>query len=147
MKIFSALLVGMIFGAGLAISDMINPQRVQAFLDITGVWDPALLFVMAAAIPPSAVAYLIRQRMGRPLFGERFFVPESRILDWQLVSGAAMFGIGWGLAGFCPGPAIAAIALGFWQPWIFVGAMLAGMVLHRLTPGLGQISIRRLQRG
>ncbi|MCA0201029.1 MAG: YeeE/YedE family protein [Proteobacteria bacterium] len=134
MRTLAALLVGVMFGAGLALSDMINPARVQAFLDVAGAWDPTLLFVMVAAIPPSAVAYLIRRRMYRPLFSERFFIPESRTLDWRLFSGAVLFGVGWGLAGFCPGPALASIVLGVWQPWLFVAAMIVGMALHRVTP-------------
>lgn len=79
---------------------------------------------------PSATAYLIRRRMMRPLLGERFSIPESRTLDRQLLVGAGMFGIGWGLVGFCPGPAVAGLVLGAWQPWLFVVAMLAGMMLH-----------------
>ncbi|MGE4063230.1 MAG: DUF6691 family protein [Rhodospirillaceae bacterium] len=146
MGILSALIVGMVFGAGLAMSDMINPARVQAFLDIAGAWDPTLLLVMAAAIPPSAVAYYVRRRMDQPLFGERFFVPESRTLDWQLVAGATLFGIGWGLAGFCRGPAVAALVFGVWQPWLFVVTMVAGMALHRFTRDEGA-SIFKLPRG
>lgn len=126
------LIVGIIFGAGLALSDMVNPARVQAFLDVAGAWDPTLAFVMGAALVPSAIAYLIRRRMTRPLLGERFSIPESRTLDRQLLIGAAMFGTGWGLVGFCPGPAVAGLVLGAWQPWLFVGAMLAGMMLHHL---------------
>ncbi len=133
MRTLVVLLIGAIFGAGVTVSDMINPARVQAFLDVAGAWDPTLAFVMAAAIPPSAIAYLIRRRMDRPLLGERFFIPENRQLDTRLLAGAALFGVGWGLAGFCPGPAIAALVLGAWQPWLFVAAMLTGMVLHRLT--------------
>ena len=129
------LIVGVIFGAGLALSDMVNPARVQAFLDVAGAWDPTLMFVMGAALVPSAIAYLLRRRMTRPLLGERFSIPESRTLDRQLLIGAAMFGIGWGLAGFCPGPAVAGLVLGAWQPWLFVGAMLAGMMLHHLFTG------------
>jgi uncharacterized membrane protein YedE/YeeE len=146
MKALAALLVGAVFGAGLAISDMINPARVQGFLDVTGAWDPTLLFVMGAAIPPSALAYVIRRRMDRPLFGDRFFIPETRTLDWRLFSGAALFGVGWGLAGFCPGPAIAALVLGMWQPWLFTAAMLVGMALHRV---LSDFSARQpsAQRG
>ena len=125
-----SLIVGVIFGAGLALSDMVNPARVQAFLDVAGAWDPTLLFVMGAALVPSAIAYLIQHRMTRPLLGERFSIPESRTLDRQLLLGAAMFGIGWGLVGFCPGPAVAGMVLGAWQPWLFVVAMLAGMMLH-----------------
>ena len=125
--------VGVIFGAGLALSDMVNPARVQAFLDIAGAWDPTLLFVMGAALLPSIVAYLIRDGMMRPLLADRFSIPESRTLDRPLLLGAALFGIGWGLAGFCPGPAIAGLVLGAWQPWVFGVAMLAGMALHRLV--------------
>ena len=128
--LFPGLIGGVIFGAGLALSDMINPARVQAFLDVAGAWDPTLAFVMGAALLPSAIAYLIRRRMTRPLLGDRFSIPERRTLDRPLLIGAAMFGIGWGLAGFCPGPAIAGLVLGAWQPWLFVGAMLAGMALH-----------------
>ncbi|MFC7538112.1 DUF6691 family protein [Sphingomonas sp. GCM10030256] len=131
-NLFPGLIVGVIFGAGLALSDMVNPARVQAFLDVAGAWDPTLMFVMGAALVPSGIAYLIRRRMTRPLLGERFFIPESRTLDRQLLVGAGMFGIGWGLVGFCPGPAVAGLVLGAWQPWLFVVAMLAGMALHHL---------------
>ena len=130
---FPGLIVGVIFGAGLALSDMVNPARVQAFLDLAGAWDPTLMFVMGAALVPSAIAYIIRRRMTRPLLGERFSIPESRTLDRQLLVGAAMFGIGWGLVGFCPGPAVAGMVLGAWQPWLFVVAMLAGMMLHHFA--------------
>lgn len=129
----AALFVGILFGAGLALSDMINPARVQAFLDVAGAWDPTLLFVMGAAIGPSAIGYLLRRRLDRPLFGEKFYIPENRTLDRPLVLGAALFGIGWGLAGFCPGPALAGLVLGLWQPWLFVAAMLAGMTAHRIA--------------
>lgn len=129
-NLFPGLIVGIIFGAGLALSDMVNPARVQAFLDIAGAWDPTLAFVMGAALIPSAIAYLIRRRMTRPMLGDRFSIPENRVLDRSLLIGAAMFGIGWGLVGFCPGPAVAGLVLGAWQPWLFVVAMLAGMALH-----------------
>jgi len=126
------MFVGVIFGGGLALSDMVNPARVQAFLDVAGAWDPTLMYVMGAALVPSAIAYLIRRGMTRPLLGDRFSIPESRTLDRQLLVGAAMFGVGWGLVGFCPGPAVAGLVLGAWQPWLFVGAMLVGMALHRV---------------
>ena len=132
----TALLVGIVFGAGLALSDMVNPARVQAFLDVAGRWDPTLIFVMGAALLPSAIAYLLRRRMGRPVFADSFAIPESRTIDRSLLAGAALFGIGWGLVGFCPGPAIAGLVLGNWQPWLFVAAMLAGMVLHRFATPL-----------
>lgn len=132
-NIVPGLIVGLIFGAGLALSDMVNPARVQAFLDIAGAWDPTLAFVMGAAILPSATAYLVRRRMDRPLLESSFSIPESRTLDRPLLIGAALFGIGWGLVGFCPGPALAGLVLGAWQSWLFVGAMLAGMALHALA--------------
>ena len=128
-----ALIVGIVFGAGLALSDMVNPARVQAFLDVAGDWDPTLMFVMGAALVPSAIAYRFRRGMRRPLLGDGFAIPEGRLLDRPLLVGAAMFGIGWGLVGFCPGPAVAGLVLGAWQPWLFAAAMLAGMVLHRLV--------------
>lgn len=136
-NLLPGLIVGVIFGAGLALSDMVNPARVQAFLDVAGAWDPTLAFVMGAALLPSAIAYLIRRRMARPLLGERFSIPESRALDRPLLLGAALFGIGWGLVGFCPGPAVAGLVLGAWQPWLFVAAMLVGMALHRLFAATG----------
>lgn len=138
-NILPGLIVGLVFGAGLALSDMVNPARVQAFLDVAGAWDPTLMFVMGAALVPSAAGYLVRRRMERPLLGDRFRIPESSVLDRPLLLGAAMFGIGWGLVGFCPGPAIAGPVLGAWQPWLFVAAMLTGMVLHRArVPALEQ---------
>ena len=127
----AALLVGALFGAGLVVSDMVNPARVQAFLDVTGAWDPTLAFVMGAALAPSGAAYLLRRRMDRPLLAERFSIPENRRLDRRLLIGAALFGTGWGLVGFCPGPALATLAFGAWQPILFVAAMLAGMAIHR----------------
>jgi uncharacterized membrane protein YedE/YeeE len=99
---------------------------------VAGDWDPTLAYVMGAAILPSAAAYAARRRMRRPLLEEAFSIPERRELDPPLLAGAALFGIGWGLVGFCPGPALAGLVLGAWQPWLFVGAMLAGMLLHRL---------------
>ena len=107
--ILPGLIAGLIFGAGLALSDMVNPARVQAFLDIAGAWDPTLMLVMGAALVPSAIAYVIRRRMTQPLLGERFSIPDGRSLDRPLLVGAVLFGIGWGLVGFCPGPAIAGL--------------------------------------
>ena len=130
----AALLVGAIFGAGLVLSDMVNPARVQAFLDVAGRWDPTLMFVMGAALIPSALAYLLRRKLTQPVLASRFFVPENAAPDRRLIAGAALFGIGWGIAGFCPGPALAGLVLGAWQAWLFVAAMLAGMIAHRLLP-------------
>ena len=131
--VLPGLIVGILFGGGLALSDMINPARVLAFLDLTGAWDPSLAFVMGGALLPSAIGYLIVRRMRRPVMAEAFRIPQARAIDRLLLAGAALFGAGWGLVGFCPGPAIAGLAFGMWQPWLFVAAMLAGMALHRLT--------------
>ncbi|HET7710205.1 MAG TPA: DUF6691 family protein [Sphingomicrobium sp.] len=128
-----AVVVGILFGAGLVLSDMVNPARVQAFLDVAGDWDPTLALVMGAALVPSALAYWLRRRLERPLLAERFAIPENRSLDGRLLAGAALFGIGWGLAGFCPGPALSSIVLGAWQPLLFVAAMVAGMIVHRFA--------------
>lgn len=127
----ASLATGIIFGAGLALSDMINPARVLGFLDLAGNWDPSLAFVMGGAIIPMVIAYALSRRMRTPLFDQSFFIPENRVLDSRLLIGAALFGIGWGLVGLCPGPAIAGLVLGMWQPWLFVAAMLGGMVIHR----------------
>lgn len=131
--IVPASISGVLFGAGLALSDMVNPARVIGFLDVAGAWDPTLAFVMGGAVLASAIGYAFSRRLRAPLFGKAFFIPENRRLDSQLIGGAVLFGIGWGLVGFCPGPAIAGLIYGLWQPWLFVAAMTAGMVLHRLA--------------
>lgn len=122
---------GTLFGAGLALGAMTDPQRVLGFLDLFGSWDPTLVFVMAGATAVMALAWLTRPHLVQPVFGDRFAVPGRRDIDMSLVAGSALFGIGWGLAGICPGPAIALVSL---QPavLIFIAAMLAGMLLHRL---------------
>jgi uncharacterized membrane protein YedE/YeeE len=132
------LLAGLLFGAGLAVSDMINPARVLAFLDVAGAWDPSLAFVMAGALLPSGLAYLVVRRMERPLMAAEFRIPQNRIVDRRLLGGAALFGIGWGMVGLCPGPAVAALGLGLWQPWLFGAAMAAGMLVHRLFAEAGE---------
>jgi uncharacterized membrane protein YedE/YeeE len=134
----ASLGTGALFGAGLALSDMVNPGRVLGFLDLAGLWDPSLAFVMGGAIVPMAIAYFFSRRMGSPLLDKRFFIPENRILDRQLILGAVLFGIGWGLVGLCPGPALAGLMFGSWQLWLFVAAMLAGMMIHRLAINRGR---------
>jgi uncharacterized protein len=123
---------GILFGAGLTLGGMTNPERVRGFLDVFGRWDPTLMFVMAGAVLVMAVAWRARYRMQTPLFGDKFSLPDRSDLDAKLIIGSALFGMGWGLAGLCPGPAVAALALGFWQAWLFVAAMLAGMLSHRI---------------
>ena len=127
------LAVGTSFGAGLTISGITDPDRVRGFLDLfQGKWDPTLAFVMGGAVLVMAVASRLRKRMGHPLFAEGFVLPDRADLDARLIIGSALFGIGWGLAGLCHGPAIAALAPSAVLP--FVAAMLAGMAVHRLLP-------------
>ncbi|MEM7524985.1 MAG: DUF6691 family protein [Pseudomonadota bacterium] len=123
-----ALASGALFGVGLVVADMINAARVQAFLDPLGAWDPTLAFVMGGAMSPMAVAWAM-SRARRPAFAARFPAAPGAV-DGRLVSGAALFGAGWGLAGFCPGPALAAISFGGWPVAIFVAAMAAGMAIY-----------------
>jgi uncharacterized membrane protein YedE/YeeE len=128
------LVSGVIFGAGLAIGGMTDPARVRGFLDLFGNWDPTLAFVMGGAVAVMAIAWRVREGMDRPLFGEHFSLPDRSDLDARLIAGAALFGVGWGIAGLCPGPAVAALALAPMSAVPFVLAMLAGMALHRLLP-------------
>ena len=125
-----SLSAGLIFGFGLAISGMLDPERVRGFLDIFGVWDPSLAFVLGGAVTVSAAGYLISRRMGRPLLDVAFHLPNTTRLDSSLVLGAAMFGVGWGISGLCPGPAISSLIPGFPSTIVFTLAMLAGIVLH-----------------
>ena len=134
-RMLAGLLSGTLLGAGLALSDMINPARVLAFLDIAGAWDATLLFVMGGAVAVASTGYIAARRMRRPLLATRFHIPENRALDSRLMLGSALFGIGWGLVGVCPGPAVAALAFGLWQAWVFVLAMLTGMLLHGVFMG------------
>lgn len=131
-NLLPALLTGIIFGAGLMLSDMVNPARVLGFLDLFGAWDPALIFVLGGALIPSTIGYMVSRRMREPLFHNAFHIPANRIIDRQLVIGGAIFGVGWGLVGYCPGPALAGLVTGQWQTWLFVGAMLLGMWIHGL---------------
>lgn len=128
------LVSGILFGSGLALSGMTDPQRVRGFLDLFGRWDPTLAFVMGGAVLVMAVAWAIQRRMTAPLFARKFSLPDRRELDGRLIAGSALFGIGWGLAGLCPGPAIASLALAPASVIPFVLAMLAGMTAHRFSP-------------
>ncbi|RIL05156.1 MAG: hypothetical protein DCC71_11480 [Proteobacteria bacterium] len=133
MQALVALVCGVVFGAGLAISGMTNPAKVLGFLDVAGDWDPTLLFVMGAALAVSAVGYVAVRRSAKPLLAQAFAIPSRRDLDAQLVGGAVLFGVGWGLVGLCPGPALANLARGSAEIAVFVAAMLAGIALHRVT--------------
>lgn len=133
----SALIAGLIFGLGLTISEMVNPAKVLAFLDVLGDWDPSLAFVMGAALLVTAIGYRIVWRAERPVFAAQFQVPGNREVDVRLAMGAVLFGVGWGLVGLCPGPAISALTFGGTPVFGFLAAMGAGMaafeVFDRLT--------------
>lgn len=133
-RILPPLVSGALFGAGLVIGGMTDPAKVRGFLDLFGAWDPTLAFVMGGAVIVMTVAWRLQSRMVRPLFGEGFSLPDQRDLDGRLIAGAALFGIGWGIAGLCPGPAVASLALAPSVVLPFVIAMLAGMAVHRLIP-------------
>lgn len=131
-NLLAALLCGVVFAAGLLIGGMTQPSKVVGFLDLLGDWDPSLAFVMGGALLVHTLAGRVIRRRARPILDTQFHVPSRRDLDRRLIAGAALFGIGWGLAGYCPGPALVSLAAAG-PALIFVLAMLAGMGLHRLT--------------
>lgn len=131
-RVVVALAAGALFGWGLALSGMADPARVRAFLTIGAGWDPTLAFVMAGAIMPMAVAWRVRQRRGGPFAATSFHAPPTTPVTPLLVTGSLVFGVGWGVAGLCPGPALADLALAPDRVWPFVIAMLAGFGLHRV---------------
>ncbi|TYB81445.1 DUF6691 family protein [Maritimibacter fusiformis] len=131
MRLFLIYLAGLGFGVGIAISGMMNPAKVLNFFDFAGIWDPTLLVVMVSALVVTAIGYRLVFRRERPLFSPRFQVPTSRTIDAKLVGGAAVFGIGWGISGFCPGAALPALGTGDPAVLIFVGAMILGILLAR----------------
>jgi uncharacterized membrane protein YedE/YeeE len=127
MRLVSGLCAGVLFGLGLAVSQMVNPAKVLGFLDVAGDWDPSLAFVMGAAIPVSALGIWLGRRQAAPWFAPTFSGPTRVRLDPRLLGGAAMFGVGWGRVGLCPGPALASVLGGSWDVALFVAAMLGGM--------------------
>jgi hypothetical protein len=139
MKPFVAIACGSLFGAGLTVAGMTDPARVIGFLDVLGHWDPTLVVVMASALCISLPVFQWTKRHSGPLLDQRFFLPERTRIDRDLVLGSSLFGVGWGIAGLCPGPAIASVASGHPDIIIFVAAMTAGMVLrsqrYRTQPG------------
>lgn len=130
-RFFVAVACGAVFGFGLSLSGMIDPARVQGFLNILGPnWDPSLAFVLAGAVGTAMVAVMVMLRMAKPVMDRQFFLPTKTTIDRQLVLGAAIFGAGWGWAGFCPGPAFSALSTAQPQAVLFVVAMVVGMVFH-----------------
>ncbi len=128
--IVAPLLCGLIFGAGLVVSGLANPAKVLGFLDVTGRWDPSLILVMAGGVIVFAIGFRLAIRRAGPLFADRFDIPTRRDVDPRLVAGAVLFGIGWGLAGFCPGPALTGLAFGLGKVYVFVAAMVAGSLAY-----------------
>lgn len=129
MQIIIALVSGLIFGIGLLLSGMTNPGKVLGFLDIVGRWDASLIFVMVGAIGTAFIPFTLAKRRTQSLLGLPMQLPTSRVIDRRLVIGSALFGIGWGIAGICPGPALVLLGSGYWEGVIFVAAMLGGMMV------------------
>lgn len=127
----AALVAGLIFGFGLALSHMVEPTKVIGFLDVAGAWDPSLALVMAGAVIVTLIAYRLILRRPGPLFAPQFYLPTRQDLDRPLIVGAGIFGIGWGVAGYCPGPGIAALGLGTWEAPVFVAALAAGSLSYK----------------
>ena len=132
MLVFTSLLAGLVFGLGLIVSGMANPAKVLGFLDLFGRWDPSLAFVMGGAVAVASAAFFVARRRSVSLLGAALKLPTARQIDRRLVVGSALFGIGWGVAGFCPGPALVALGMGQGKALVFVAAMLAGMALFEL---------------
>lgn len=132
MRYVTVFLIGALFGLGIVVSGMGNPAKVLNFFDLAGTFDPSLIFVMAGALSVAVPGYaLIFRRRQKPVFGESFVLPKAKIIDRKLIGGSAVFGIGWGIAGFCPGAAIPALGLGHSSALIFVAAMLGGILVAR----------------
>lgn len=129
-QVGAALASGIVFGLGLSLSGMLNPVRVQGFLDVFGNWDPSLAFVLGGAVAIAFVGVQVMKKMRHPAFDDSFHVPTNRRIDAPLVIGSALFGVGWGIGGFCPGPAVASLSVGIPQTALFVVAMLIGMTVY-----------------
>lgn len=141
MKRIIVFLAGLLFGAGVTVSGMVNPMKVLNFMDLFGAWNPTLLFVMGTGLAVTFIGYRVVLSRDKPAFASHFRLPASQVIDGRLIGGAVLFGIGWGLTGFCPGPAVASLAFGQWPSVLFVAAMAAGMIAtriitrHPVTPG------------
>ncbi|MEM5429502.1 DUF6691 family protein [Cupriavidus oxalaticus] len=133
MTVWFALLAGLVFGIGLIVSGMADPGKVLGFLDLAGAWDPSLAFVMAGAVLVGTLAFALARRRSHAWLGQAMHWPTASAITPRLVLGSAAFGVGWGLAGFCPGPALVALGAGYAKAWGFVGAMLAGMALFEVA--------------
>ncbi len=137
MKTLFALLTGVIFGTGIAFSGMMDPAKVLNFFDIAGAWDPSLAFVMGGALVVTFIGYRLVWKRDMPLFDRRFQLPGNKQIDSRLIGGSALFGIGWGIAGFCPGAEVPALGTGRWEVALFLAAVIAGFYLRRLLASPG----------
>lgn len=132
MKHTIVFLAGLLFGAGVTLSGMVNPMKILNFMDFSGTWDPTLVFVMGVGLAVTFIGYRVVLGRPAPLYANAFQIPGSSLIDAPLIGGAVLFGIGWGLSGFCPGPAVASLVFGYWQSFLFVAAMAVGLVIARL---------------
>jgi uncharacterized membrane protein YedE/YeeE len=144
MFVLTSLLAGLVFGLGLIVSGMANPAKVLGFLDLAGRWDPSLALVMAGAIAVGSVAFLLVKNRTRSLLGAEMKLPTASHIDRRLVVGSALFGMGWGIAGFCPGPGLVALGMGESKALVFVAAMLAGMAVFELLEKRRQAMTHRM---
>ena len=133
LKMLVNLFAGALFGLGLTISEMVNPAKIIGFLDFAGDWDPTLAFVMGGALLVTIPAFRLILRRSRPVLADEFDLPTKKDVDPRLLAGSAIFGIGWGLAGFCPGPAVTALTSGLAPVFVFVAAMVAGMAVYKVV--------------
>jgi uncharacterized protein len=131
MPIVMTFVSSLLFGLGLVISGLVNPAKVLNFLDIAGTWDPSLIFTMAAAVLITGIGYKLVMAWQKPVCADTFHIPAANTIDAKLITGSAVFGIGWGLVGYCPGPAITALPLAHNETFMFVAALLAGMAVGR----------------
>ncbi len=141
MRIIASYLIGIVFGVGIAISGMANPAKVLNFFDIAGTWDPSLIFVMGGAVVVTFVGYKLVFGRSAPLLEEKFHLSSLRNMDRNLIGGSAVFGIGWGIAGFCPGGALPALGTGRWEVFLFAAALIAGIFLARFFQSVRKSSV------
>ena len=140
-----AFVAGLVFGIGLLVSGMVNPAKVIGFLDLAGQWDPSLALVMAGAVAIGAIGFFVAGRRKATILGTPMLLPTTRAIDRRLVVGGAVFGVGWGLAGFCPGPALVALGIGHPKAIVFTAAMLAGMLAFECLERMRTASSPRLE--
>lgn len=138
MPLLSAFAIGLLFGLGIVLSGMVNPAKVLNFFDLAGSWDPSLIFVMGGALVTTLIGYWVVLRRPAPVLADRFALPTNTTIDARLIGGSALFGVGWGIAGFCPGGALPALGTARIEVVIFVAALIAGILAMRLVTKVSQ---------